>query len=204
MWGGDDRVIVRGTDTPNIRLRVVGGPGDDVFVDSTRTGGVRFYDDSGTQRRRREPAASASTPSLYQEWVGSDTNRYPPREWGTWWRPVPWVGVSNDLGLFVGAGFVRTTYGFRRAPFASEIRARLGYSTGAQTIRADVEGELHPENASHFWRLHLRASGIEVLHYYGQGNDAPNTADNAFYRVQQAAVHRPSRRSWFHSAHTRR
>ena len=114
------------------------------------------------------------------------TNRYPPREWGSWWRPVPWVGVSNDLGLFVGAGFVRTSYGFRRAPFASEIRARLGYSTGAQTIRADVEGELHPENTSHFWRFHLRASGIEVLHYYGEGNDAPNTADNAFYRVQQA------------------
>jgi hypothetical protein len=123
----------------------------------------------------------AATP--YQEWVGSDTNRYPPREWGSWWRPVPWVGVSNDLGLFVGAGFVRTSYRFRRAPFASEIRARFGYSTGAQT---DVEGELHPENASHFWRLHLRASGIEVLHYYGEGNDAPNIADNDFYRVQQA------------------
>ena len=32
----------------------------------------------------------------------------------------------------------------------------------------------------------LRASGIEVLHYYGEGNDAPNMADNDFYRVQQA------------------
>ncbi len=185
MWGGDDRVIVRGTDSPNIRLRVVGGAGDDVFVDSTRTGGVRFYDDRGHNvAEGSRPFSINAKP--YQEWVGSDTNRYPPREWGSWWRPVPWVGVSNDLGLFVGGGFVRTSYGFRRAPFASEIRARLGYSTGAQTIRADVEGELHPENASHFWRLHLRASGIEVLHYYGEGNDAPNIADNDFYRVQQA------------------
>ena len=60
MWGGDDRVIVRGTDSPKIRLRVVGGAGDDVFVDSTRTGGVRFYDDRGRN------AAEGSRPFTHQ------------------------------------------------------------------------------------------------------------------------------------------
>jgi hypothetical protein len=185
MWGSDDQVIVRGTATPKIRLRVVGGEGDDAFVDSTRSDGVRFYDDRGSNAVEGSHPVSIST-RHYDEWVGSDTNRYPPREWGTWWRPLPWLVVSNDLGLFIGAGFARTAYGFRRAPFASEIRARIGYSTGAETIRAEAEGEFHPENRSHFWRLHLRASGIEVLHYFGLGNETPKVEDNDFYRVRQA------------------
>jgi hypothetical protein len=184
LWGGDDEVVVRGSDTPKIRLRVVGGPGDDRFVDSTRGDGVRFYDDRGdnTSEGSRPLAINAKH---HEEWVGSDTNRYPPREWGAWWRPLPWLVVSNDLGLFIGAGFARTAYGFRRVPFASEIRARIGYSTGARTIRADAEGEFHPENTSRYWRVRLRASGIEVLHYYGLGNDTPNVDDNDFYRVHQ-------------------
>ncbi len=184
MWGGDDQVIVRGADTPEIRLRVIGGVGDDRFVDSTRSGGVHYYDDRGRNTAEGTRHVTINT-KHHDEWVGSDTNRYPPREWGTWRRPIPWLVVSNDLGLFIGAGFLRTEYGFRRVPFASEIRARFGYSTGAQSVRADLDGEFHPENTSHFWRVHLRASGIDVLHYYGLGNDTPNQGNSDFYRVRQ-------------------
>src|SRR5262249_6963614 len=128
MWGGDDRVIVRGTAAPSIRFRVVGGAGNDQFVDSTRTGGARFYDDLGQNTTEGSRRVSINT-KQHKEWVGSDTDRYPPREWGTWWRPVPMLEVNNDVGLFVGAGFTRTQYGFRRAPYASEIRVTAGYAT---------------------------------------------------------------------------
>jgi hypothetical protein len=184
MWGGDDRVVVRGADAPGIRLRVVGGAGDDEFVDSTRTGGVRFYDDRGRNSTEGTRRVTINT-RHHDEWVGSDTDRYPPRDWGTWWRPLPWVEANSDLGLFVGAGFLRTEYGFRRLPFASEIRARAGYSTGAQSARAELDGEFHPENMSWFWRVHLLASGVEVLRYYGLGNDTPNSGASTFYRVSQ-------------------
>ena len=182
MWGGDDQVLVRGTDAPKTRLRVVGGAGDDRFVDSTRSGGVRFYDDQG--RNVAEGSRRVAINSKHHdEWVGSDTNRYPPREWGTWWRPLPWVEANSDLGLCVGGGAIRTQYGFRRSPYASEIRFRAGYATGAATGRADLEAEVHPENATHFWHLRLRASGVDVLRYYGQGNDTPNTGSSDFHRV---------------------
>jgi hypothetical protein len=184
MWGGDDRVTIRGNPSPHVTLRVIGGEGNDVVVDSTRTGGIKFYDDRGTNEiegiRRRGINARP-----HREWVGSDTNRYPPREWGTWWRPIPWVAVSSDLGLFVGAGILRTGYGFRKSPYSSDIRARLGYATGANAIRADLEGEFHMENATPFWQLHLLASGIEILHYYGQGNTTDTTGGSDFHRVTQ-------------------
>ncbi|HUP90266.1 MAG TPA: BamA/TamA family outer membrane protein [Longimicrobiales bacterium] len=46
MERGDDRVVVRGGIEQGIQLRVLGGEGDDVLVDSTRMD-VRFYDASG-------------------------------------------------------------------------------------------------------------------------------------------------------------
>ena len=184
LWGGDDRVTVRGSATPGITLRVVGGAGDDVFADSSRAGGVKFYDDEGNNTLEANRRAAINK-RPYKEWVGSDTNRYPPREWGTWWRPLPWLEANSDLGLFVGAGFLRTEYGFRRTPYTSQIRARLGYATGAQAIRADLEGEFHPENVSRYWRVQLLASGIEVIRYYGLGNDTENPGDSDFNRVSQ-------------------
>src|SRR5262249_38498690 len=71
MWGSDDRVVVRGTAAPSIRLRVVGGAGDDQFVDSTRTGGTRFYDDRGRNTTEGTRRVAINT-KHHDEWVGSD------------------------------------------------------------------------------------------------------------------------------------
>ena len=184
LWGGDDQVTVRGAPAPRIGIRVVGGAGSDVFIDSTRSGSVHFYDDRGRTTSEGTRRVAVNT-KQHDEWIGSDTNRYPPRDWGTWNRPLPWVEVNSDLGLFVGAGILRTEYGFRRAPFASQFTVRGGYSTAAQSGKVDVLGEFHPENTSHFWQVHGLASGTEVLRYYGQGNDTPNNRSHDFYRVSQ-------------------
>ena len=101
-------------------------------------GGGRRAGGLDQQRRRRATTTTRAPTSPkaagrislntkhYDEWIGSDTNRYPPREWGSWSRPIPWFEASSDLGLFIGAGLLRTTYGFRREPYASEIRLRAG------------------------------------------------------------------------------
>ena len=184
LWGGDDSVLVRGEAGSRIRLRIVGGAGDDVFIDSLPGGTVKFYDDSGATALESTQHRSVNT-KRFQEWVGSDLNRYPPREWGTWWRPIPWLGASADLGLFLGVGVLRTEYGFRRVPYASDIRARIGYATGAQAIRADRDAKFHPENTTWYWRVQALASGIEVLRYYGLGNDTEESGGSDFHRVRQ-------------------
>jgi len=183
LWGGDDRVSVRGEAGPNIRLRVIGGDGDDVFVDSTGADGINYYDDTGTTTL--ESVRGSLNTKHHTEWVGSDTNRFPPREWGSWLRPLPWLEANNDLGVFVGGGFLSTKYGFRRAPYQSQIRALFGYASGAQAIRVAIDGEFHLENASPFWRVHLLASGIEVIRYYGLGNDSERQGSRNFHRVDQ-------------------
>jgi hypothetical protein len=189
LWGGDDRVIVRGNGDPNIKLRIIGGAGDDEMVDSSRAGGVAFYDDSGTDTLMSVMGSRLNT-RHYAEWIGSDSSRYPPQEWGTLWQPIPWLSAGSDLGLLVGAGFIRTTYGFRKSPFASNVTAKVGYATGAAAVGAELLADVRRENRSQYWHLRLLASGIETQRFYGYGNQSTAVGSSQFYRVtlQQYAI----------------
>jgi hypothetical protein len=184
LWGGDDRVIVRGDGDPGIKIRIVGGDGNDELVDSTRTGGVALYDDAGNNTMTSVRGADLNT-KHFTEWIGSDSSRYPPQEWGTWWRPIPWVSAGSDMGLLVGAGFIRTRYGFRKSPFASNVTARLGYATGAAALGGELLADVRRENQSQYWSLRLLASGIERQRFYGFGNQSPDVGGSAYHKVTQ-------------------
>jgi hypothetical protein len=189
VFGGDDRVVMRGDGDPRITLRVVGGAGNDELVDSTRTGGVAFYDDAGDNRVTGLRGARLNT-RRYAEWVSSDTSRDGPREWGAWWRPAPWLEVGSDVGLVVGGGVRRTSYGFRKAPFASDVTARVAYATGAAAAGGELLADVRRENRTQYWHLRLLASGMEVSRYYGHGNQSADDGGAAYHRVasQQYAV----------------
>jgi len=186
LHGGDDRLIVRGSTGSGAgpRLRVIGGGGDDELVDSSRAGSTRFYDDRGNNRFVRGPGTSVDR-RHYDE-VPRDTSTLGrPRDWGSRWMPLTWVAYSPDFGLFAGAGADGTGYGFRRLPYNSHVRVRAGYATGAQTYRAEFTGEFRGIVPPAIVTLHLRASGIDVLRFYGFGNETPDTGSENFYKVKQ-------------------
>lgn len=185
MFGGDDRVTVRGPGDPGITLRLVGGPGDDVLVDSSRAGGLHFYDDpAGPPRTEGRPAKVNRRP--YTEWVGSDLDRYPPREWGTLWHPVAWLDYDTDYGLFLGGGVARRVFGFRKEPYASELTFRAGVTSDPRAIRLAFDADVRRENAPGHVAVHALVSGIEVLHYFGAGNDTRLDGHrSSFFNVNQ-------------------
>lgn len=184
LWDGDDRVIVRGDGDPRTKIRIVGGGGDDQFVDSTRTGGIAFYDDSGKTTTTSVRGADVNT-KHFTEWIGSDSSRYPPQEWGTWWRPIPWVSAGSDVGVLVGAGFIRTRYGFRKSPFASNVIARVGYATGPAGVGFELLADVRRESQSQYWYLRVLASGIETQRFYGFGNQNSAAGGNSYSKVAQ-------------------
>jgi outer membrane protein assembly factor BamA len=57
-------------------------------------------------------------------------------------------------------------------------------------LKAELDGDVRRENADQSWRLRLLASGIEVLRYYGQGNDTDGSRGPDAHRVhmQQYAI----------------
>ena len=186
LHGGDDRLVVRGAARSGRGplLRVIGGGGDDELTDSSRAGGTKFYDDRGNNRFVRGPGTSVSR-RHYEEPPRDTSTLGRPRDWGSRWMPLTWVGYSPDVGLFVGGGASGTGYDFRRLPYNSRVRVRAGYATAAQTYRAEFTGEFRGIVPPVIVTLQMRASGIDVLRFYGFGNETPDTSSQNFYKVKQ-------------------
>ena len=181
MRGGDDRIEVAGTGGP-IAVRIVGGKGND-GLDDAKGGSAHYYDSLGTNRVSegtawdRRPYTAPPGPEA-APWI-------PPRDWGRDNYFVPWASYGSDTGLFVGGGISTVGYAFRKHPWADHQTLRAGWAFGAQQPRVDYRGEFHRANAD--LRLGLRAywSGLEVLRYYGFGNETSAEQDDDFYKLQQ-------------------
>jgi len=186
LHGGDDRLVVRGAARSGggPLLRVIGGGGDDELMDSSRTGRTKFYDDRGNNRFVRGPGTSVSR-RQYEEPARDTSTLGRPRDWGSRWLPLTWVAYSPDFGLFAGAGADGTGYDFRRLPYNSHVRVRAGYATGAQTYRAEFAGEFRGIVPPAILKLHLRASGIDVLRFYDFGNETSDAGSTNFHKVKQ-------------------
>jgi hypothetical protein len=184
LHGGDDRVVIGGEGS-GPTIRIIGGDGDDVLVDSSRAAGVRFYTDDEDRIEGPTPV-KVDRRTFVLPPIKKPTD-LPPRDWGVLDRGVPWGSYGPDIGVFVGGGAYRIRYGFRHLPFASKVRARAGYSTAGQTGRFDISVQLHRSNSRVRAEIDARASGIDVLRFYGLGNEislaGPN--DNEYYRVKQ-------------------
>ncbi|HMA43024.1 MAG TPA: BamA/TamA family outer membrane protein [Gemmatimonadales bacterium] len=183
LHGGDDRVVVRGLAGGPL-IRVVGGGGDDEMVDSSSGGAVRFYDDRGANRFVRGARTGVDTRRYEAPPIDTSTLGRP-RDWGARLVPFTWVSYGSDIGLFLGGGAVRTGYGFRYAPYHTRTTIRAGYATGAASYRATLVHEIRNFPGRATTTLQLRASGIDVVRFYGFGNQTPDTGSTAFYKVPQ-------------------
>jgi hypothetical protein len=185
LHGGDDRLVARDSGSAGASrpvVRVIGGHGDDDFADSSRAG-IRIYDDAGQNRAARGPR-TAFDGSRYVPPAGDTVSLAPPRDWGSRWVPLVWSSYAPDVGAFLGGGAMRTGYGFRRFPYSSRIQIRAGYATTAATGRAEFNGEFRDPLFPAILSLRARASGIEVIHFYGLGNETPDTGSREFYKVR--------------------
>ncbi|GMR11960.1 MAG: hypothetical protein BMS9Abin29_0146 [Gemmatimonadota bacterium] len=189
MWRGKDVVEVSGSGDAPILLRVTGGSGADRLVDSSTRGGVRFYD-AGAKTEWVGGRSSLNT-KPFPTWVGSDLDRYPPREWGTWYRRLPWVTAGPGFGVLVGAGIRSTRYGFRKRPYASDWTLRVGVATGEGWGAAEFDGDFRRENSDLHIGLEANLSGIELLNFHGFGNDSEGSPRSGQFRVpfNQLYVH---------------
>jgi hypothetical protein len=179
LGGGDDDAIVRGHGP--IKLRVVGGPGRN-RLDDSGGGHTRFYDSGPGDEVRPGPGTHVDTRPYDDVLLPAEA---PPRDWAeTWGMPV-WVDLSGDTGLFLGAGLSNQRYSFRKQPYASYHRLRVGYAFGPGKWRADYLGELRRVASPLRVVVRAYASGIEVLRFYGFGNATKEQADDDFHKTDQ-------------------
>lgn len=185
---GDDRVLVRGARAGPITLRVVGGDGNDHLIDSARAGGkaIELYDASG--ENRVWPEASIDVDRRPYTPPPTERAQDPPRDWGQEWRPASWTSYAPEIGLFVGTGRTLFRYGFREDPYASRTTFQLGYAIEAGKARAQLTTEIHASNSRRYATLLARASGIEIIRFYGLGNETTADAPDEFFEVSHSQL----------------
>lgn len=121
VHGGDDLIRIAGEPSP-IKLRLMGGKGEDRYVDESTGHNVLVYDDDGDNEYDLGPEGWLDethwdTPDELQDidlvWEA--------RDWGSNWVPMPYVSYDPDIGPYVGASLTRYGFGFRRSPWRSNL-----------------------------------------------------------------------------------
>ncbi len=172
LHAGDDRVVIRGADKLPIKVRIIGGEGDDEYHFQTRTGNVHLYDQdgrnvvSGMADVARINDKSYPPPVLAPE----SGTRPPPRHWGRFGYPMATGGYNPDVGLVVGGSYTWFDYGFRKDPYASRVEVSGAFATRLKgSLR--VDGIFRFENSPLYLALNAGGSSLETVNFFGIGND---------------------------------
>lgn len=183
--GGDDRFVITGKASRAIKIRIIGGSGNDDVQDGSKVGGVAkrtlYYDwkkeentFSGTEVRNmlsRNPEVNAYNRLSFEY----DT-----------YLPLVLAGYNEDEGFYVGAGGMATIHGFRKRPYASKHFLLARYSISTEGVNINYKGD-YPGV--------FRTSGLALetsfftpkgaFNFYGFGNESIRLQDSrTFYRVK--------------------
>lgn len=188
LHGGDDRAVVLGDGPEEIRVRVIGGGGQDELVDSSRTSGDAnlFYD------RRDETVVTSGPGTRFHDrevsrpfsWHEEDRML----DWGTLVIPEPRFGYDEDRGLVLIAGIKIRRYGFLKEPYASRLQLRAGWAFGGRDPIVEYRQFQRGAVLGRDLLLRARWSGLEVMSFYGAGNDVPEAGSREFHKVRHRAV----------------
>ena len=110
------------------------------------------------------------------------------QDWGHDWRFIPWISSNPDEGLFIGGGPILYEFGFRTSPYVYRMELKAGYATKPQKFKINYLGEFYSLIKGPKITLHAFGSGLEVLNFYGYGNETSrdkNLEKQNFYKVNQ-------------------
>lgn len=183
LQGGDDRVIVDGAVCKGgVKVRVIGGEGQDIFEDysiralsgdpDTSAKMTFFYDDG-----KKSEFVTGNHTVVDRHTVSvpvDDQEKYDlrPRDEGREIGFRPSVDYSSDTGVFLGMGATLVDYSFRATPYRYRMQLNGGFSTG-EDIRYKLKytGDFRSlfRNTSLF--VEAGTTGIDIINFYGLGNE---------------------------------
>ncbi len=184
---GKDLFKVTGTGKKGIKVRIIGGKGNDSIVDESKVSGLGkktvVYD-----RKDKDNLIVKGSETRLQLSKNKSVNTYNRKQFKyNRTMPILWVGYNIDDGIFLGGGAQIRRYNFRDSTI-QKIQANLAFQTGAFAIR--YEGLF--TSISQTFDLYVKADisfPRNVDNYYGLGNETKKlTNDKKYYRVRYKYV----------------
>lgn len=171
LHGSDDTAVVTGHVDESILVRVIGGNGDNVVVDSSTVGGeghpTRLYDVGPTSGITYGP----DTIFERRPWERRDGHLEPPLpDFGDAFRGD--VGLSDDrtLGLTPRISLSRYAYGFWHRPFDTKLRLDAAYAPSFGGARVGVLLDHRFEASPLYISLFGQMSDLQFVNFHGFGN----------------------------------
>ncbi len=189
LLGGDDEVVARGP-RGGVRVRAVGGAGNDRYDDAA-AGGLQVFDAEGASDVAAGPGTRVDQAPYKTPPPNPRADWMPARDWGRHTiLPVTRLTYESDIGALLNVGFSTTGYGFRKHPYADKQSLRLSFSSARRDGRIEYQGDFRRASAPLRFGLVARASELELLYFYGFGNATRDLGrtDEEFHRVEQTQV----------------
>ena len=195
LYGLDDDDIFEITGgTSNLKIRLIGGLGEDTYHDNSLKSGIRanniIYDtkeeDNLIQGTNNSKLRLSDNPKYITYNRKSQDYEY---DFGMF---LPSIGVNPDDGLLLGFSSGYTAYGFKKAPYAVKHNLSASYALETSGLRVKYTGEFVEILGN--WSLNLNGifqSPLYANNFYGLGNETENLEDildDDFYRIRQRHI----------------
>ena len=183
LHGGDDLARICGTGDSPIDIRLSGGGGRDEFVNSSAARGIRVFD-AGDATVRTGPGIQFENRAARRPWSWSGGLRE--LDWGSQTFPQVRMGFDGDRGLMLHVGLRYTTYGFLTYPYHLRTQTSVGWAFGRSKPFVDYRQYFRgvfPGSAD--LSLRARYSGVDVVRFYGLGNETVSDRPSDFFKVDQ-------------------
>lgn len=189
--GAGDDFVVRGTSRTGIKLRLVGGLGNDRFFDSSRVtrGGRKtlIYDDLRKNEVHPGPGTKDLRSSL------SRFNIYDRRGYDSEYdiiMPFPVLGFNPDDQFLLGASFDMIHRSFKKVPYASHQRVGASFAFGTSSFKVNYQGDFLDVVRGIDLFVDARYNGPSyAFNFAGKGNETTRPVDDPdYYRVRQEGL----------------
>jgi hypothetical protein len=198
LHGGNDRATVEGNVGSSIPIRIIGGNGNNVFVDNSTVGGkrnpTRFYDVGNIDNvmyARDTVDEKINIDNAFNHyfnrrpWQRAYGTLIPPqKDRGASLNPVLGIHSQRLLGIYPSIGVSRTQYGFRKVPYSSMSEADLAYSLSSHRLRIRSAFDKRFEESDTHIPVTAHMSQFEVVQFHGFGNDVADLR-GPLYDVRQ-------------------
>jgi hypothetical protein len=170
--GGADQFSFSGPVKSSIKIRAIGGDGEDEFVtspDFKSKSSLYVYDRSDEPNKL--PKHSQAKLRLSKDTIVNSYNSK-----GFLYDRVGPVFRGNyniDQGVQVGAGWMSEKQGFRKIPYASKQDFWVDYSTGRKSLIFDYTGNFKKVIGNNDLRVNVNLLGPNNLsNFFGIGNES--------------------------------
>lgn len=182
---GDDSFKITGNGEDLVRLRILGGPGKDVY-DFQNKKNVKLYDFKTEENEILQPKSRKLLSNSYE----INNFRYNKFKF-TEFKLLPYVNFEPDAGLTLGAEAIWTTYGLVNNPFQAQHELLTNYYFATNGFSVRYRGEF--AHLFYNWNLGITArytSPNYTLNYFGSGTETKYDADDTDFdynrvRIQQ-------------------